>query len=220
MDDRRDLTPGDPLAGASGDGPGDAPERPPREHPSGSLFHDPARAAHYGDGPVPPGAFAGRRDRSAPPAQHELAEVWRRALALVLDAVIVGGVAVLVVVVIGTSAGWGLDEDPLAALGWAILLVLLYALLALVYAPILMARTNGQTLGKLLTGCRVVRTDGRRVGFWWAAYREVLVKGVVLGIAGSLTGGIAYLVNFLWPLWDRQNRALHDFVVDSRVVRA
>jgi hypothetical protein len=58
------------------------------------------------------------------------------------------------------------------------------------------------------------------VDFWWAALREVAVKGLLVGIASSLTGGIAYLVDVLWPFWDAENRALHDFVVDSRVVKA
>jgi uncharacterized RDD family membrane protein YckC len=72
----------------------------------------------------------------------------------------------------------------------------------------------------MVTGCRVVRAEGQRVTFGWAALREVVVKGLVLGIAGSLTGGLAYIVDGLWPLFDGQNRALHDYVVDSRVVKA
>jgi uncharacterized RDD family membrane protein YckC len=81
-----------------------------------------------------------------------------------------------------------------------------------------MARTNGKTVGKMATGCRVVRSDGRRVDFLWAALREVAVKAVALGVAGAATGGIAYAVDWLWPFADKRNRALHDIVVDSLVV--
>ena len=42
---------------------------------------------------------------------------------------------------------------------------------------------------------------------------------VGFGIAGAFTGGIANLVDVLWPLWDEENRALHDFVVNTRVVK-
>ena len=35
---------------------------------------------------------------------------------------------------------------------------------------------------------------------------------------GSLTFGIAPLVDYLWPLWDEENRALHDYLVDTRTV--
>ena len=31
-------------------------------------------------------------------------------------------------------------------------------------------------------------------------------------------GGIAPLVDYLWPLWEEENRALHDFLVDTRTV--
>ncbi len=46
-----------------------------------------------------------------------------------------------------------------------------------------------------------------------------VVAALALGVAGAATGGIAYLVDVLWPLFDDRNRALHDIVVDSRVIR-
>ena len=56
---------------------------------------------------------------------------------------------------------------------------LVFAAIALLYAPLLMARTNGQTLGKMAAGMprRARRTAGA-VDFWWAALREVVVKGL------------------------------------------
>jgi uncharacterized RDD family membrane protein YckC len=70
-----------------------------------------------------------------------------------------------------------------------------------------MAATDGKTLGKLLAGIRVVRDDGRRVGFWWAVYREVVIKGVVLGTAAALTGWDRLSPSdLLWPVWERENR--------------
>jgi hypothetical protein len=49
--------------------------------------------------------------------------------------------------------------------------------------------------------------------------REVAVKTLLGGIAGTLTGGLANLLDVLWPLWDEENRALHDFIVDTRTIR-
>ncbi len=49
--------------------------------------------------------------------------------------------------------------------------------------------------------------------------REVAVKTLLFGIAGSLTFGLAQLLDWLWPLWDEENRALHDFIVDTRVIQ-
>ena len=176
--------------------------------------------SHYGSGPVPPGAFAPRAPLPGPPRKEDLAEWWRRAVALLIDALIVGVITVGVLGVLGAGLVAG-DNDGIGGLIVAfIVTTLVFTVLALLYAPAMMARTNGQTLGKMATGCRVVRADGQRVGFGWAAVREALVKGLLLGVAGALTGGIAYVVDGVWPFIDGENRALHDYLVDSRVVRA
>ena len=50
--------------------------------------------------------------------------------------------------------------------------------------------------------------------------REVVVKWLLFNVVGgSVTFGLAWLVDVLWPLWDEENRALHDMVVDSRVIK-
>ncbi len=49
--------------------------------------------------------------------------------------------------------------------------------------------------------------------------REVLIKTVIFGIAGAFTGGSPRSSTCLWPLWDEENRCLHDFIVNSRVVK-
>jgi hypothetical protein len=49
--------------------------------------------------------------------------------------------------------------------------------------------------------------------------REVVLKALVFGALGSATFSLAYLLDVLWPLWDEQKRALHDFPVNTRTVR-
>ena len=238
-----DLTPGDPLGGGepqrdpSAAPPSRGPERdrsapppraperdpsaapPPRPAPPAAREAPPSSA--YGAGRVPPGAFAPRERAEVedPFAGAEPAEWWRRAVATLIDAVVVGLVAAVVLAV----ALAPLNVDDTGGVVGAILVglvaILGISIGALLYAPLLMARTNGKTLGRMATGIRVVRADGRRVDFVWAAYREVLVKTIALGVAGAITGGIAYLVDVLWPFFDGRKRALHDIVVDSRVVR-
>ena len=212
MDERRDpsITSGDPLAG------GAAPESPV---PS---------PAGYGGSPAPPGAFApGGRARNPEPfgaGRHVLAEWWRRAVALVIDGVIISVAALIILAIFGGvfSVGFfgGETAGVISLIVGLLIGVVAVAVVALVYAPLMMARTNGQTLGKMATNCRVVRADGKAVDFVWAALREVVVKAIGFGVAGSITFGIANLLDYLWPLWDDQNRALHDMIVNSRVVRA
>jgi len=57
------------------------------------------------------------------------------------------------------------------------------------------------------------------MSFTRAAWREVVVKTVLLtGI--PYAGVLIELVDGLWPPWDPQNRAIHDMLAGTRVVRA
>ena len=127
-------------------------------------------------------------------------------------------VVILAVVVIAIAAG-----SDTGAVVTAILGVLAYLVVAFIYAPVLMAREgarNGQTWGKQMLDIRVVRDNGQPMSFGWAALREVAVKGLAVTIASSIIPIIPWFLNFFWPLWDDQNRALHDMVVSTHVVRA
>ena len=97
--------------------------------------------------------------------------------------------------------------------------MLAFSVVALLYAPLLMARTNGQTLGRMALGIRVIRAGGEPMTFGFAMLREVIVKTLLVGVVASATFGLAWLLDVLWPLWDEENRALHDFVVNTRVIR-
>ena len=83
------------------------------------------------------------------------------------------------------------------------------------------AYRDGRSIGKRAMGTRVVRTDGSPVSWGFNfIVRAILVKGLVVGIAGQITFGIFTLVNYLWPLWDKERQALHDKMASTYVVRA
>jgi uncharacterized RDD family membrane protein YckC len=151
-----------------------------------------------------------------------LAGWWRRVGAALLDGLIVGvGSAVLFVGITAPfSIGFFANDTVglVAILVGALLAVLCIAVVSFLYAPLLMARTNGQTLGRMAVGIRVIRAGGGPMTFWFAMLREVVVKALLFGFVSSFTFGIASLLDVLWPLWDEENRALHDFVVNTRVV--
>ena len=200
------LTPGDPLAPAP-----DAPR-----HESGLPGYT---------SPPPPGAV-GAPSYAAPPVasgQYQLAGWWSRVGAALIDGLIIGVGALLIVLLFGAvfSAGFfASDETGVVSLMIGLMLSFLaVAIVALLYAPVMMDRTNGKTLGRMATGIRVVRANGHPMTFGFALLREVVVKALLFGFLSSLTFGLASLADVLWPLWDDENRALHDFVVDTRVVR-
>lgn len=78
---------------------------------------------------------------------------------------------------------------------------------------------NGQTPGKQLVGIRAIKVDGSPSGWGWTFLREFVVKGMLFGgIASYVTFGLAWLIDYLWPLWDKDRQALHDKIVGTLVV--
>jgi uncharacterized RDD family membrane protein YckC len=115
------------------------------------------------------------------------------------------------------------DTSTVGIIGASILYILASAGVTLLYAPLLMMRQgerNGQTLGKQALGIRVVRDNGEPMGFGWSALREIVLKQLAVNIASSIIPIIPWFLNYFWPLWDDQNRALHDMAVSTHVVRA
>lgn len=198
----------------------------PLPDPEAPREIDSPRGAAYG-GPVPPGGWHEPLPALRPAHAGQLAGWGRRLGATLLDLVIVAIPALLItgllgVGVLGTAAADS-DTGLVATIVAFVVTALVFVVIALVYAPLTMMRggsRNGQTLGKQLVGIRVIRTSGEPMDFLWSAVREVAIKNLGVGVASSFTFGIAYLANFLWPLWDGENRALHDMAASTRVVLA
>jgi uncharacterized RDD family membrane protein YckC len=156
----------------------------------------------------------------APAGRPALASWGSRVVAAIIDGIIV---CVLAAIVLGLLAALGLTVDTNGGAAAFIVTVAFAAVAitigALLYAPILMARTNGQTWGRMAVNIRVIRAGGEPMTFWFAMLREVLVKSLLVGFLSSFTFGLAWLLDVLWPLWDEENRALHDFVVNTRVIK-
>lgn len=95
-------------------------------------------------------------------------------------------------------------------------------LVHLFYGAILMRRegpANGQTWGKQIVGIRVVQANGRPYDFGAGLLRQGVVQYLLFWV---VLGWLVFplLLNYLWPLWDDQNRCIHDMMCDSRVIRA
>jgi uncharacterized RDD family membrane protein YckC len=217
-DDPR-FPPGDPLS------PG--PEAP--RHESGLPAPPPEERGGFTGGyssPPPPGAFGTPATGAVPvPAggRYALAGWWSRVAAALIDGIIIGIGAVLIMALFGSVFSIGFfasDEAGVVAVIVGLMLSFVaIAVVALLYAPLLMARTNGRTLGRMVVGNRVIRAGGQPMTFGWALLREVVIKALVFGLLSSVTFGLASILDVLWPLWDDENRALHDFVVDTRTVK-
>lgn len=112
------------------------------------------------------------------------------------------------------------DPDGISNLGGIFLVAfVIYYVVPLFYAPPFMAAWNGATPGKRAVGIRVVTELGVAPSFGEAVLRESIFKTVVISWVGGLFF-LPVLLNYLWPLWDDQSRAGHDFMARTRVVKA
>lgn len=117
-----------------------------------------------------------------------------RALALLVDAAVVGAVGALAVVGLGV--------------GWAALAA--FPAIWMVYATVLQGR-YGQTLGKATAGVVVVGKDGDPCDYRAAALRELLR---IVDVA------LAPLLGVMFVFRSRRCQRIGDLVADTIVVRA
>jgi uncharacterized RDD family membrane protein YckC len=197
------------------------PEQPGPENPQGPQAPAPYPPAPpytpIPDGPETPPS--GWQQPMAAPQGWEgrpLASWGSRVGATLLDwLILLIPVTLLVVVIALNSTGGGIVTGILSGLA--------YLVAVLFYAPVLLGREgehNGQTFGKQIVGIRVIRNSGEPIDIGFGFLREFLVKGLLFGFVGSFFFSIPTILDYLWPLWDDENRCLHDMVVSTHVIRA
>lgn len=130
---------------------------------------------------------------------------WQRVAAALVDSAAVTVVQFAGVFLLGfilqATAG-GVDAVELMA-------GLLSTALAIAYY-VFFTGYCGQTPGKMLLGLKVIRTDGRDIGYGRAFAREVPAKflsGILLGIG------------YLMVAFDRRKQGLHDKIADTYVIK-
>lgn len=156
--------------------------------------------------------------------QDYFASWGRRAVALITDAFIptlLFGILVLGMGLWFNSTVGGVTEDSVVGyvfLGLALYLVglMIVTLLALAIQFYCFARKlprRGQSFGKQAVGVRIERIDGTelRVSDFW-------MRHFVPNLIGAATGGIFFIVDYAWPLFDDRRQALRDKMADTIVV--
>lgn len=162
--------------------------------------------------------------RSGRPARHESTPfaAWPlRAVAYVIDTFVVFLIAAALIAIAGQPEVWQHFGRYSSATGGFALRAVLILLAVLVYFPLIMWKTNGQTVGKMAMAIRVVRTDGKPMTLARATWREAVIKGALLYALGLIpvVGDLVFLADYLIPIPDKQNRAGHDILSGTRVIR-
>lgn len=116
-----------------------------------------------------------------------------RALATLLDGVVLSAVTLLLGALFGVEPG----NASLSVLGVA-------------YFSLLEGSPSGQTVGKKALGIRVLDLHtGRPIG---------PVRAMLRHLARTLSA-LALLLGYLWMLWDREHQTWHDKLLGAVVVR-
>ena len=162
----------------------------------------------------PPDAAEREDAPPSPGGEREYASWGRRAAAYLLDTLIIVVVVLVIALVVGIIVGASSDAET-GVISAALLGYLLTLVLPFPYFTFFHGDPSGQTPGKRAVGIRVVREEREdSIGYGRALGRyaiTVLFAWLLL---------LPLLLDYLWPLWDDKNQALHDKVVSSFVVRA
>ncbi|MDF3292931.1 RDD family protein [Streptomyces silvisoli] len=190
--------PGEPSAASGGE-----PGRPFGE-PSGAGGEPP-----YGRMPPPP---AGGRAESDPLAgMPPLANRFKRLVARIIDALIVG-------IPLGLILGFAFGGYNYNRAGRSFWQELIYALVYFAYDGYMLT-TRGQTFGKQFMKIRVAMLDNGALPAGQPGWTRAAVYALppIVPCCGSLF----WLVNVLWLLWDKPyQQALHDKAAKTVVVAA
>ncbi|MCP4594074.1 MAG: RDD family protein [bacterium] len=155
-----------------------------------------------------PGALPGLTGFEDHPAEPRGASFGARAVAAVIDFVILQMASAIV-----NSMFLGLLLNNLNAttiLAATMGPLLVGGVFALLYSVWLESSSWQATPGKRIMGLKVVDLHGQRIGFGAASWRN-LAKGLSM-----LTFGVGYLM----PLWSSRRQALHDKVTGCLVIRS
>ena len=167
----------------------------------GTIFCTSCKKPLRGSLSTPSGMIGVQFTRKEQPAVR--AGFFRRLAAFALDWLTLSIIADIVRFAyrIGSGTDPGMAHLDIALFLSAVFFILYFTLLT---------GEGGQTLGKMLLGIRVQRTDGSPVGYG-RAFMRTLGYGVSVFFMTFL--------GFLWALWDKKNQAWHDKIAGTVVVK-
>ena len=151
--------------------------------------------------PAPPMTYA----ESLPKAGF-----WMRAVASLLDSLLLGLVQFVFSLILGLTAGSmlsGMEPHGEAFIG--LIATLFGALVGLTYS-VFFTGYCGQTPGKMALRIKVIRTTGEEISYGRAFVREV---------PGKFLSGILLGIGYLMAAFDSQKQGLHDRIANTYVIK-
>ncbi|GAB5389883.1 MAG: RDD family protein [Alphaproteobacteria bacterium] len=159
--------------------------------------------------PPPPPGF----ESTPATSTGETAGFWIRALAYLIDAIIVTVVNMLIMLPITFLMGGAMAIDPntgaVTTSAAGILVNLLGLAIGIVYFIVLPAGSRQATFGKKIMGLRFVKQDGGPVTMGTLALRYI----------GYIVSSLLLFIGFIMIAFTDRNRGLHDMIAGTLVVK-
>jgi len=154
--------------------------------------------------------------------QVAYADWWQRAVALLIDTVVIGVPSVVLIALVGlndfgnltTTDTFGNQTLNASAVRHLALGALIAGAIGIAYRTLLEGGARGQTIGKMAMRIAVKDLDdGGSIGYARAFGRWLV--GYILWVIIYIPG----IIDLLFPLWDSKKQTLHDKAVRSVVVQ-
>ena len=155
-------------------------------------------------------------------AGAQYAEWWQRAVALLIDTVVIGVPSIILIALVGlndfgnltTTDSFGNQTLNASAVRHLALGALIAGVIGIAYRTLLEGGARGQTIGKMAMRIAVKDLDdGGSIGYARAFGRWLV--GYILWVIIYIPG----IIDLLFPLWDSKKQTLHDKAVRSVVVQ-
>ena len=137
--------------------------------------------------------------------EKRYAGFWQRFKASLIDGIILTPYVTLLSIL----NSWIYDENSVQLVLSNEIEGIIFTFLFLAYDVIMYVEYNGQTVGKRVTGIRVIMEDGSQITYGKALLRTI----------GSYTSLAVLGLGYFWVAWDKKKQAWHDKIAQTVVVK-
>jgi uncharacterized RDD family membrane protein YckC len=212
---------GEPLDPAAAPPPAPPVAPPPPPPFGGAAVSAPPPPPTSGFGAAPAYAPASYGPPIYPPANAPLASYGPRLGGWLIDWLILGVVSAILNAIFNaaniariTVTSTNNTTHVTTVNHFSVLAPILSIAIVLLYAAFLIATPRGATIGMMVAKTRCVGvSDGQQISFGRALGRAAMEYVFAFLIL------IGWIVDMLWPLWDKKNQTLHDKVAGTVVIK-
>ncbi len=153
----------------------------------------------------------------------QYASFWWRALATIIDSIVVAIPSAIVGAVLGVG-GYSVATTTTLGdrFGIRLVVALVGALIAIAYQVLMLTRNNGKTVGDMVCSIQVVSASGGAVtqdqALRRAGFQAVLSLLAIIPFLGFIAG-VASLLDDLSMLWDANKQTYHDKFANTSVIK-